>query len=500
MRKLLVIALALCLAGCGASSAFIKSEAVSNDDAIEDVTNKLLLLNILRARDKAPLHFSEIPRITESLQENASLSTLMLFGPFNKSVQRDTSTLGLSLQVAPSFEIDHVDTKEFVTGMASPIDPRFIKFWLDRGIDRRVVLLLFFSAADIVQTDAQGHTSAIRVRNAPREALDSLAQQSSYDPRLVGAEGRCDIQSEFQHYLNLINSLTGFSAHTFTERRLLVDDLKVDTQGGFLKDIAAIAALDPTRFQWYKLAEGHYRIYSIAPDSRVALCFSNTAIRAGTGPAARNSACVQSVVDATDDDDSAEHRLVAPPLSAPPFGGPGRISDYCSQFNRFHQSLAAGDGSARSLPGVELRLEIRSVGEIIQFLGDLLAYQEGLAAFHHTHPQALLQLNDPVTFGFCRSKEAELADPGCADLFFDLRDSACNARFSLRYRDRTLSVPRFDPPDAASLDGPACTAAGAPVPAVRDHTLEVLAVVHHLVDLQRSAKDIRETPFVQVLP
>jgi hypothetical protein len=34
----------------------------------------------------------------------------------------------------------------------------------------------------------------------------------------------------------------------------------------------------------------------------------------------------------------------------------------------------------------------------------------------------------------------------------------------------------------------------------RDHTLEVLSIVHQMVDLQKSAKDIRETPYVQVLP
>ena len=37
-------------------------------------------------------------------------------------------------------------------------------------------------------------------------------------------------------------------------------------------------------------------------------------------------------------------------------------------------------------------------------------------------------------------------------------------------------------------------------PASKDHTLEVLSVVHQLVDLHKSASDIRATPYVQVLP
>lgn len=34
----------------------------------------------------------------------------------------------------------------------------------------------------------------------------------------------------------------------------------------------------------------------------------------------------------------------------------------------------------------------------------------------------------------------------------------------------------------------------------RDHTLEILAVLHQVVGLNKSAADIRATPFVQVVP
>ena len=37
-------------------------------------------------------------------------------------------------------------------------------------------------------------------------------------------------------------------------------------------------------------------------------------------------------------------------------------------------------------------------------------------------------------------------------------------------------------------------------PSCIDHTLEVLAVVNQLIDLQRSAKDVQQTPYVSVLP
>ncbi|MBM2855128.1 MAG: hypothetical protein HW417_2056 [Steroidobacteraceae bacterium] len=56
----------------------------------------------------------------------------------------------------------------------------------------------------------------------------------------------------------------------------------------------------------------------------------------------------------------------------------------------------------------------------------------------------------------------------------------------------------------ADYDGLGDTAQAADCPpdyvARRDHTLEILAVLHRLLGLNKSATDIRATPFVQVVP
>src|ERR1700689_2713599 len=156
MRATLMLFVTMGLGACSLSTTAVRLQAVSYDDAIEDTTNKLLVLNILRAKDKAPLHFDEIPSIHETIQATASLSATIPAGkPLSVSSQpgRDSFTPGLSLQVSPSFEIDHLDTKDFVTGIASPIDPKFVKYWLDKGLDRRILLLLFFSPVDILDTE-----------------------------------------------------------------------------------------------------------------------------------------------------------------------------------------------------------------------------------------------------------------------------------------------------------------------------------------------------------
>jgi len=134
MRAILILAIALALSACSLPTAAVRSQVVSYDDAIEDVTNKLLVLNILRAKDKAPLHFDEIPSIHETIQATGSLAFTIPYGPRPPQWTRNSVAPGLNLQVSPSFEIDHLDTKDFVTGLASPIDPKFVKYWLDRGL------------------------------------------------------------------------------------------------------------------------------------------------------------------------------------------------------------------------------------------------------------------------------------------------------------------------------------------------------------------------------
>src|SRR6202795_3242207 len=247
MRVIVILAMVMTLEACSIPTTAVRSQVISYDDAIEDITNKLLLLNILRDKDKAPLHFDTIPSIHETIQATASLSATYPFGPLNKSTQRNTFTPGLNLQVSPSFEIDHLDTKDFITGLASPIDPKFVKYWLDRGLDRRIVLLLFFSAADIVETDAQGERHTIRIKNSPREAIDTLTQQANLRTGNLGVELRCDTLSDFQHYLKLIDSLKSFSARSTTERRLLADHVALDPKGE-LKDLNTVASLDPSKF------------------------------------------------------------------------------------------------------------------------------------------------------------------------------------------------------------------------------------------------------------
>jgi hypothetical protein len=157
MKRLLLVATAIALGGCSWSSP-IRRDVVDYTDVLETTTNQLLLINILQARDNAPLHFAAIPGIHGSLAATASLDGTANFplgkngqGPALGAFWEDSIAPSISVSNSPSFEVDSVESKDFVTGISSPIDAKFIKYWVDRGLDKRLILLLFFSSARITE-------------------------------------------------------------------------------------------------------------------------------------------------------------------------------------------------------------------------------------------------------------------------------------------------------------------------------------------------------------
>jgi len=270
-----VIALGLCmwLCGCMISPAAIKSDTLGFGEVIEDTTNKLLVLNVLRARDKAPLHFADIPLMRETLQQSFSFTWLDFFGVSRApSSTRDSLVAGTSVQKSPSFDLNHLHSKDFITGISSPIDPKVVKYWLDRGLDRRLALLLFFSAVEITETlSEKGPVNTIRLSNSPREAAEVIKARK---PGSAGGEALlCDRQSDFERYLKLLNQVRTFFANTYRERRLLAKDLTAGSSADS-RNLQAFAALDQSKVQLvYDQARGTYSVYSLGSEQKIAFCF-----------------------------------------------------------------------------------------------------------------------------------------------------------------------------------------------------------------------------------
>ena len=448
MHRIAALGLCLWLAGCGMTSTVIKTDSLTFNDVIEDATNKLLVLNVLRARDKAPLHFADIPVIRESMQQSASLSILDVSGPADRhhaARQQDQRTRHPVHAELRNHEraVEGVHDRDHDADRCQ--DREILARSRARPAHRAAALLLGGgNHRDAVRERPrqydQNHEFAARRRDVITRRKDIFA----------GAEEhKCDTQSDFERYLKLINTLQTFFAHSYKERRLLASGLNLELEKDS-RSLQSFASLDQSKIQLvYDKGARAYNLYALSPEPKVAFCLSDGGASAGrgvagyevigAGPSALSNKqnCFRSVVEVPAED-STHAAIVESPLA---FGGPAAVrepSRYCGIYNRFvgtQPNMATGE-----YPKLELRLHIRSVGEIFQFLGDLVFYQEELRRYLERNPQPGIKLNTPVTFGYCGDNPT----PGCDDVFLRLDGDPCNARFSLTYRDKDYHVANFD--------------------------------------------------------
>src|SRR5580704_14020089 len=131
MRLVVIVAVALLLLGCSALSLapIVKNNATSYHQVVEDVTNDILVTNILRARDHAPLHYSDLATVNGSLQGTAGTNAIFPFGPLHPSSIGSEAQAGpVSLQTSPSFTLGTLDTDDFTRGILTPVAPDVIKY------------------------------------------------------------------------------------------------------------------------------------------------------------------------------------------------------------------------------------------------------------------------------------------------------------------------------------------------------------------------------------
>lgn len=239
MRARAILLLFGVLQGCSTLSLgpALKSNAVSYHDTIEGTQNDILVTNILRARDHAPLYFSDLSIVRGSMQEAGSLQAVFPFGAPHGSSARDSLQIGgISLQNSPGFDLGSLNTQDFTKGILSPIDPIYIKNFLEQGMDPRIVLILFFSGI---------------------KTADGNMIQNDPDRRA------------FFDYLGFVNrSYNGLYANAFYELKPIGPTFPIDMAKSF-KDVAA---LDPTKTRLKLEKNGRYQLYRIAANASVAFC------------------------------------------------------------------------------------------------------------------------------------------------------------------------------------------------------------------------------------
>ena len=198
-RRATVLLVPLLAAACSLGST-IGQHSIAYNGTMETATDTVLVDNILRARDRAPLHFSTIGAIHGSFNLVAGIGT-------DLSGWNDTAQPALLASSSPSFDVGPLDRQEFARGLLRPLEPSLFRLLSDRGIPDQLLLHLLVSRFD----EGTGGQSAV---NEPqnRQPLDTAARAACAEAG-IGAPSPCDrfqavVDSLTRHGRLLFNGYT----------------------------------------------------------------------------------------------------------------------------------------------------------------------------------------------------------------------------------------------------------------------------------------------------
>jgi hypothetical protein len=364
-----------------------------------------LLTAILRAKDGAPLHFTELSTLGASNQ----LSTgLQASGPI---AGLDGSSRAISLQgtagaqTTPSFTLSSLEVQQFTQGMLNPIGPQVIQQFLEEGIDKRLILILFFSG--IINNKVSWYNNVKCDLDAKLNNPNALCQDDLYN---------------FLHHVDEI-ARAGKKMVARSYVALTPMGVSVPWSGTGVKDIAGI---DPMKYvitpDPRNPANG--LVYSTS-EPRLALCYVHEGRPAIPVVPTRLPVCTYD-------------KVFVPPYQ----------TDTQSQNG----------------------LIVRSTYEVIEYLGQILSFQEEKRA--EGKDQCITLSGRPQPYRTCED-----------DVLFQVNPMRGTKLVSTVYNGMRYTI----------------NSDGCYDPLVCDHSAEVLKIVNMLINYNKSAASIPQIPTVRTI-
>lgn len=141
----------LLLAGCTTP---IARSVVNANLAQEQATNQLLLLNIARAHERMPMHFSQIGQIRSAPGGwGLGVPSLGFEIPFGGTGDGYKMTLGNEGQ--SPVDVTAMTSQEFMRGMTTPLTPVAMAYFANQGWSLPLLMHLFFESIVLVGKDGQ---------------------------------------------------------------------------------------------------------------------------------------------------------------------------------------------------------------------------------------------------------------------------------------------------------------------------------------------------------
>jgi hypothetical protein len=135
------------LSGCGSLtfSPSVGGDAVANSDAMGKFTESVLLMNVLRARDYAPLDMSQLSSVNGSLSLQGTVGLSIPYGVLDGAGRHSVSP-SVTATNAPTYSLAELDTQGFTISLLQPVSPVYIASKFHDNYDKQFLLYLFIKS------------------------------------------------------------------------------------------------------------------------------------------------------------------------------------------------------------------------------------------------------------------------------------------------------------------------------------------------------------------
>ncbi|MEA2162212.1 MAG: hypothetical protein QOK37_339 [Thermoanaerobaculia bacterium] len=164
-------------------SANVAPTVVSYNIAVERAQNEMLLLNVVRAAKWQPMYLTDVAKITGSIKRDLSATLAIPLGTANGDpAGAYTGGWGASYSISPSFEINTLNTQDFMKGFLLPVTPeRFAYFW-NLNWPPEFLLHLFVLQIDQMQSDG---TTTVYYNHPRFESNDGNLEFREFSDRVT---------------------------------------------------------------------------------------------------------------------------------------------------------------------------------------------------------------------------------------------------------------------------------------------------------------------------
>lgn len=173
---------ACALAGCATGDRFADRATTYNLE-VEQVQDKAILLNILRASEHRPLTFTQLS-LSASGTASGSIGVNLPIAENGERLASSAAPL-LSLSGGPTLSVTPLDTQEFYQGLLKPVPLSTIDLFVQRGVPEELIFDLLFSR--IIVRTRLGPAEKVPIETFVADNSAETAQQTYAYQALVEA-------------------------------------------------------------------------------------------------------------------------------------------------------------------------------------------------------------------------------------------------------------------------------------------------------------------------